>query len=127
MEQEGRDVSSPHEPVTGAPVAVSDAARRAAVHEVLVAAIRGRWVVHLRYDWGHRVVEPHVYGRNPDGHELLRAFQTGGHSESGRPFGWKLFRVEEIENLHLPGKRFKRPRREYKRVDPIITEVYARL
>jgi hypothetical protein len=72
---------------------------------LLVAAIRLRLLVHLRYDWGHRVVEPHVYGLTREGHELLRAFQVGGHSESGRRFGWKLFRVDEIENVHLPGDR----------------------
>jgi hypothetical protein len=97
------------------------------VNPLLIAAIRDRLVVHLRYDWGHREVEPHVYGLNQDGHELLRAFQTGGHSESGQPYGWKLFRVDEVQNLHLPGKRFKRPRREYKRPDPVITRVFARL
>ena len=95
--------------------------------DLLIAAIRQRWVVHLRYDWGHRVVEPHVYGRTREGHELLRAFQVGGHSESGRPFGWKLFRVDEIENVHLPGKRFKGPRRGYKRVDPAISRIFAQL
>ena len=95
--------------------------------DLLCTAIHDRSVVHLRYDWGHRVVEPHIYGRTNDGQELLRAFQIGGHSESGRPYGWKLFRVDEIENVHLPGKRFKGPRREYKRVDPAIKRIYARL
>lgn len=95
--------------------------------DLLVAAIRLRLVVHLRYDWGHRVVEPHVYGLTRDGQELLRAFQTGGHSESRQSFGWKLFRVDEIENVHLPGERFKGPRREYKRKDPAISRIYAQL
>ena len=95
--------------------------------DLLVAAIRLRLVVHLRYDWGHRVVEPHVYGLDRQGQELLRAFQVGGHSESGQPFGWKLFRVDEIENVHLPGHRFKGPRREYKRADPAIKRIYAQL
>ena len=97
------------------------------VKQQLIAAIRNRSVVHLRYDWGHRVVEPHVYGLNKDGHELLRAFQTGGHSESKVSFGWKLFRVDEIQKLQLPGKRFKKPRRGYKRDDPAISRIYAQL
>lgn len=95
--------------------------------DLLCNAIRDRSVVHLRYDWGHRVVEPHVYGRSRDGQELLRAFQTGGHSESGEPHGWKLFRVDEIQNVHLPGGKFKGPRPEYKRKDPAISRVYAQL
>jgi hypothetical protein len=105
-------------------------ASKSAVHEpnrLLLAAILDRQVVHLRYDWGHRVVEPHVYGLTQDGQELLRAFQTGGASESGRPFGWKLFRVDEIENVHLPGKHFKGPRRGYKRKDPAISRIFAQL
>lgn len=96
-------------------------------HPLLIAAIQDRSVVHLRYDWGHRLVEPHVYGLNKDGHELLRAFQTGGHSESRQRFGWKLFRVDEIQKLDLPGKQFKGPRRGYKRIDPAITTIYAQL
>ena len=110
---------------------VTEARKRPAVpapsFDLLVAAIRLRLVVHLRYDWGHRVVEPHVYGRTRGGQELLRAFQTGGASESHRPFGWKLFRVDEIENVHLPGKHFKGPRRGYKRIDPAISRIYAQL
>jgi hypothetical protein len=93
----------------------------------LVDAIRDRSVVDLRYDWGHRRVEPHVYGLNKDGHELLRAFQTGGHSESRQRFGWKLFRVDEIQSLHVTGERFKGPRRGYNRADPAITQIYAQL
>jgi hypothetical protein len=97
------------------------------MNQALVTAIRNRSVVHLRYNWGHRVVEPHVYGLSKDGHELLRAFQTGGQSES-KAFGWKLFRVDEIQELHVPGERFARPRRGYKRDDPAITRtVYAKL
>ena len=103
---------------------------KSAAHEpnrLLLAAILDRQVVHLRYDWGHRVVEPHVYGLTQDGQELLRAFQTGGASESHRPYGWKLFRADEIENVHLPGQRFKGPRRGYKRKDPAISRIYAQL
>ena len=95
--------------------------------DLLCAAIHNRMIVHLRYDWGHRVVEPHVYGRTRDGQELLRAFQTGGESESRQSTGWKLFRVDEIENIHLPGGKFMQPRPEYKRKDPAITTVYAQL
>ena len=110
---------------------VMEARTRAAIStptfDLLCAAIRDRSVVHLRYDWGHRVVEPHVYGRTKDGQELLRAFQTGGESESRQSTGWKLFRVDEIENIHLPGGKFMRPRPEYKRQDPAIKTIYAQL
>lgn len=97
------------------------------VRPLIVAAIRERWIVHLRYEWGHRVVEPHVFGKTRDGQELLRAFQVGGHSESGRPYGWKLFRVDEIPEVHLPGGHFKGPRRDYAREDPAIVKAYAQL
>lgn len=59
----------------------------------ICAAIRSRAVLQFSYDGGIRTVEPHCHGISRADNEVLRAWQTGGYSESGEPVGWKLFEV----------------------------------
>ena len=94
----------------------------------ICGAIRDRHLIELTYDWGSRIVEPHAYGLNDNGHELLRCYQTSGASESGEHRGWKLFRVDEINSLHVLQETFLRPRRGYKRSDKALDErIYCEL
>lgn len=63
----------------------------------LCDAIRRRAVVEFRYRGERRTVEPYLHGRTRAGKEVLRAYQIGGTSGTGRRFAWKLFDVEHIE------------------------------
>ena len=84
-------------------------------------------MLQLTYEWGYRTVEPYAYGLGKENQELLRAFQTGGASESGDPVGWKLFKVDEIRRVTLLGETF-RARQEYRRDDKAMTKaIYAQL
>lgn len=93
----------------------------------LCQAIAQKHVVELHYHWGYRIVEPHVYGRHRDGHELLRAYQIGGQSESHEPVGWKLFRVAEISEVRLLGTRFAGARPGYNANDPGMARIFCEL
>jgi hypothetical protein len=44
------------------------------------AAIEQRRLLKLAYSAGSRVVEPHVYGLDGGGKELLRCYQLAGQS-----------------------------------------------
>ena len=91
-------------------------------------AINERRAIQLNYEWGHRTAEPHAYGLNDNGHELLRAYQTGGASESGQPTGWKIFRVHEITGLTVLEEHFSHPRQGYKRGDKALDRrIYCEL
>lgn len=91
-------------------------------------AIRELRLIELRYDWGYRLVEPHAYGRNYKGDELLRCYQIGGESESGQPVGWKLFRVDDITSLHIRADRFAGPRPGYNPNDKALdARIYCEL
>jgi hypothetical protein len=91
-------------------------------------AIRERLVLTLNYDWGYRSVEPHVYGINSKGNELIRAYQVGGQSKSGENVGWKLFRVDEIKSLSASGTKFSGPRIGYNRQDKAMDQqIYCAL
>jgi hypothetical protein len=80
----------------------------------LVQAISKRRVLGIECHPGGRVVEPHAYGENKDGNELLRAYQTTGASASGEHVNWKLFRIDRIRELDLTDERFPGPRPEYR-------------
>jgi hypothetical protein len=98
------------------------------MNQSICDAIRNRKVLRLVYGWGHRIVEPHAYGINEKDHELLRCFQTSGESKSNEPIGWKIFRVDEINQLSALDQSFASARPGYKRGDPAMSQqIYCQL
>lgn len=87
-------------------------------------AIAARRLLSVRYRDRARVVAPHIFGRDAQGHELLRAFQIEGGSVGGQPVGWKLFRVERLQML-TPLARHFTPRPDFASTDPAIIETYC--
>ncbi|HNR12937.1 MAG TPA: hypothetical protein PKM59_06470 [Thermodesulfobacteriota bacterium] len=77
----------------------------------------------MRYHGYSRPVEPHVYGRDKDGEEILRCFQISGGSESGALVGWKLLKVQDVSSLHLTEQTFT-PRPECHRDDKAMAYVF---
>jgi hypothetical protein len=53
-----------------------------------------------------RIVEPHCHGISRTGKEVLRGYQTGGFSSSGRAVGWRLFEVWKTSGLQRTGEIF---------------------
>lgn len=98
------------------------------MNPVMCEAIRGHRLLRLNYHWGHRVVEPHAYGLNDNGHELLRVFQVSGASESGEHHGWKLLHVDEIHGLEILKEQFEGSRSGYKHGDKAMDQrIYCQL
>lgn len=94
----------------------------------IVQAIQSRQVLTINYDPGERVIEPHAVGMSKDGNELLRAFQVSGASASGEHTEWKLFRLDRVRSLKLPGQSFSGPRPEYKKGDRAMkAQIFAEL
>lgn len=83
----------------------------------ITAAIRGQFLLHINYEPGDRVIEPHAFGRGSAGQLLLRAYQVSGASASGEHEYWKLLRVDRILQLVVEADRFANPRDGYKRGD----------
>lgn len=90
-------------------------------------AIENHQLLSFAYRGYQRVVEPHAYGTNRRGKEVLRGYQAEGGSVSGDAYGWKLFYVAEIDNLNVLDKRFGQARDEYEPVDREIHTVYCQL
>ncbi|HEX9836706.1 MAG TPA: WYL domain-containing protein [Alphaproteobacteria bacterium] len=90
-------------------------------------AIHKRKRLRLTYRGGARVVEPYAYGTDAGGAEILRGYQLSGHSESGAPRAWKLFRVAEIGEVAVLEDTFPGPRQGYLRNDPSMSSVYCEI
>lgn len=95
------------------------------MNQTICSAIRSRQVIRFYYNGGFRIAEPFCYGISKAGHELLRAYQTGGYSESGEPVGWKLFRVSQISSLTLTDQRFAGARPDYNPRDPAMETIFC--
>lgn len=94
-------------------------------HEIC-DAIHRRRRVRIWYRGGHRVVEPHVFGVGDGGGAFLRAYQVSGHTHSAER-GWKLFRLDEIEEFTILDETFEGPRDGYMRNDPNMAKIYCEL
>lgn len=72
--------------------------------------------IELRYSGYMRIVEPHAYGRDKSGEEILRCFQASEGSESDESTGWKLLKVADAYAIQGTRTKFS-PRPEYRRND----------
>lgn len=90
-------------------------------------AINSRRLLTFYYDGYSRTVEPHTAGTDKKGHEALRAYQVSGGSDSGEYVGWKLFHVDEMQNITALKEQFERPRPKYKRNDSGFSNIRCQL
>ena len=97
------------------------------MHHIICEAIYNLKFLALKYDDFNRIVEPYSYGLSDEGHELLRAYQVLGGSESGETTGWKLLRVDEIQRLAVLEDDFTDPRPGYRRNDSAMTTIFCQL
>ena len=100
--------------------------RSESMNTAICTAINERSLIELRYSGFSRLVEPHAYGRDKGGEEILRCFQVSGGSESGERTGWKLLKVREIFSLHGNPETFE-ARREYKRGDKAMDFIFCQI
>lgn len=92
----------------------------------ILQAIQQTKILELRYDGYFRIVEPHAYGRDKNGDEIIRCYQTAGGSASGESIGWKLLKVRDVFSLHITNTKFS-TRSEYKKNDKAMIQIFAQL
>jgi hypothetical protein len=91
-------------------------------------AIKMRKKLSFIYKGGIRIVEPFLLGYHKDtGNLTLRAFFTDGFSKSGNYNSWKLYTVEEIQNLKTLSEEFSGEREYYNPEDKMMSSIVARL
>lgn len=96
------------------------------MNPTICQAIEERRLLELRYHGFSRMVEPHVYGEDKKGDEVVRCYQVAGGSESGERAGWKLLKIREAVVVHLAETLFV-PRSEYKRSDKVVMKVFCQV
>lgn len=93
----------------------------------IIDAIKNKKILELRYHGFNRVVEPHAYGRDKDGDEILRCFQIAGGSESGESTGWKLLKVRDIYFIVMLMDKDFTTRSGYKKNDSKMTIIFEQI
>ena len=71
-----------------------------------------RRIMELNYDdeedpggKGRRWIQMYCYGVSKAGNDIVRVYQVGGDTKTIQP-GWKLFRVDRMQNLRTLGGTF---------------------
>jgi hypothetical protein len=93
----------------------------------LCAAIQRRSLVMVEYGDLIRVVEPHRYGVNSAGHEMLSGWLRAGYSRSDPAGGWRSYLLTDVHALQVLDAPFAGTRPGYVAHDPRMRDVYCEL
>ncbi len=88
-------------------------------------AIGKRRLLMFGYGDFVRVVEPHMFGVNSAGHEMLSAWLRPGLSRVDPEGGWRMFLVEDLEKLSVLPERFAGARPGFNPSDAHFVDVYC--
>ncbi|HJV86488.1 MAG TPA: hypothetical protein VJ698_13525 [Noviherbaspirillum sp.] len=94
------------------------------MNPAICLAINEKRLIELRYHGYSRMVEPHIYGEDKNGDEVVRCFQLAGGSQSGERAGWKLLKIREALVVLVTETRFE-PRAEFQRNDKVVRKVFC--
>ena len=97
------------------------------LREQLCAAIRRRSLVMFEYGDLIRVVEPHRFGVNSAGHEMLSGWLRAGYSRSDPAGGWRNYLLSDVSALQVLDAPFTGTRPGYAAQDPRMRDVYCEL
>jgi hypothetical protein len=90
-------------------------------------AIERRHLMQVYYGGYFRVIEPHVYGRDTRGIDVLKVYQVAGADELGRHVGWRWFKVSKMDAIMVLSASFSPVRPEdglrYKALQRIYFQV----
>lgn len=89
------------------------------IENVLRKGINTHSLVKIKYldDDSERLLEPYTLGINKKGNWALRGYQLEGPSKSGNPEGWKMFRLDRIENIENTPTMYSPNRNGYNKKD----------
>jgi hypothetical protein len=93
--------------------------------DLICEAIRRRRLLQFSYGDHLRVVEPHVFGQDSAGRDLLSAYLVGGYSESQKKPYWRFYLLSNIPLLTMLDDHFPGPRQGYNPKDPRMRKVYC--
>ena len=89
---------------------------------MVLRAIEQRTLVQIDYDRSMVRVEPHIYGVDRQGNELLAGWVVAG--SRGR---WTIERLDDAKIVQPITEHFEGPRSDYVKDDPMFATIYAAL
>ena len=93
----------------------------------LCVAIQRRSLVMFEYGDLIRVVEPHRFGVNSVGHEMLSGWLRAGYSRSDPAGGWRNYLLRDVSALQVLDAPFAGARPGYAAHDPRMRDVFCEL
>lgn len=91
-------------------------------------AIEQRRLLSFFYETFPRKVIPAALGvHHSSGNLILRAYQIGGATESGRVPFWRIFTVSDMVRVTILDETFEEPPRGYRRGDRSMSQIMAQL
>lgn len=96
------------------------------MRQIIIQAIQDKFLLKFIYDGGIRIVETYCYGQTAKGNDVIRAFQVGGYSSTGK-LGWKLFDLSKAHSITLLEEKFDNPQSGYARGDRGMSVIYLEL
>ncbi len=93
---------------------------------MIAQAVREHRIMTFSYHELPRTVEPHTYGVDGDGDEILVAYQIGGLTQSGSLPLWRNFKVAGIRQADFTHAVFGSTRPGYNAYDSRLSVIYAR-
>jgi hypothetical protein len=97
------------------------------MNQQICNAIHNRCILTFTYDGHYRVVEPYAYGLSQTRSEVIRCYQMGGTSRSGKLPDWRLMEVAQIKFLTVTEEHFVGKRPGYKRGDKDMSTIFCEL
>lgn len=98
-----------------------------ALRQQLCGAITRQSLVMFEYGDLIRVVEPHRFGVNGAGHEMLSGWLRAGYSRSDPAGGWRNYLSSDVAALQVLDAPFASTRPGYAAHDARMREVYCEL
>ena len=78
--------------------------------QVVQKQVKDKQVLKIKYNNQWRIIEPFVLGYTRRNNMQIRQYQVIGGSLRGVTKGWKLFRIDRMEEQQFTGKYFEHPR-----------------
>lgn len=94
---------------------------------VIYEAMSWEQLIIFNYSGSDRVVAPFVLGISSEWKPLMRGYQLEGVSRSGKPVGWRVFKVSEMLHVENHQDYFRAEDFDFKRFYPWIYKVFKML
>ena len=96
------------------------------MNPLICNAINEQHLLQLWWEGGARIVQPHAYGINTKGNEMLRCWQVSGYSRRDGNKKWKPILVDHAHSFEILDDTFE-THFEYRMNDKHMIQIFAQI